>query len=382
MRILIIHNSYQIRGGEDAVVQSEFDLLVNGGHEVELLILDNDSINCLVDKISVSLQVLYSFKSRKRISECVERFKPAIIHVHNFFPLITPSVYDVAIEYHIPIVQTLHNFRILCPNGLFLRDGNVCEKCIGGQFYHSVIYKCYRGSLPGSLAVATFDYFHRSKNTWNSKVNAFIALSEFSRSKFIEGGINSDLIHVKPNFVESVAYDQTSERRYGLYVGRLSEEKGVRVLFESVKDLSFPIKIVGEGPLLSKLPDGVEYLGKKSQEEVAKLMQSALFLVVPSICYENFPRTIVEAFSNRLAVITANHGSMKEIVTNGETGLLFEAGSAADLREKIDTAISNPELLISMGNKCLSTYNEKYSPIINLNQLVGIYKSLIENNAK
>lgn len=381
MKILIIHNSYQIKGGEDAVVDSEYELLKNGGHEVELVVFNNDSIKGLKAKVTASLQVFYSGASKRTVGEVVHRFRPDVIHVHNFFPLVTPSVYDVAIENNIPVVQTLHNFRILCPNGLFLLKGETCERCIGGSFYHAAINKCYRESFVGSATVAAFDYYHRYRNTWNTKVSAFIALTGFSKSKFIEGGIDESIIRVKPNFVAPVEYKGIEREGFGLYVGRLSQEKGVRVLVEAARDLQFPIKVVGDGPLKNEVVNapGIEYLGRKSQGEVAEMMQRAMFLIVPSICYENFPRTIAEAFSNRLPVIGSNHGSVKEIVDDGVNGLLFEPGSASHLREKLVAAFNDSALMLKMGQKAYQTFAENYTPSINLRQLIDIYESTMKD---
>jgi glycosyltransferase involved in cell wall biosynthesis len=377
MKILIIHNTYQIKGGEDAVVESEVELLRQHGHEVELAVFDNNDIKGFWSKISTTLQLIYSYRTKNILQPIINRMKPDIVHVHNFFPLVTPSVYDVADRNNIPVVQTLHNFRILCPNGLFLLKGNVCERCIDGAFYHSIINRCYRKSLLGSSAVAAFDYYHRIQGVWNNKVTGFIALTEFSKSKFIRGGIASHKIMVKPNFVESSPIANEKEN-FGLYVGRLSEEKGINVLAEALKNTSFPIKIVGEGcsDLLAQL-NNVEYLGRKSNLEVVDLMQRALFLVVPSICYENFPRTIVEAFSNRLAVIGSNHGSIKEIISDNQNGLLFKAGDAKDLRKKMEFSFNNPDVMNQLGINAFNNYNRLYTSEENYYQLLAIYKSSI-----
>lgn len=385
MQILIVHNRYQEYGGEDRVVEQEQRLLADNGHDVNLFSVSNDRIQGIGDRLMVGLNLAYSNEWKMRLARNLEEVRPDIVHAHNFFPLLTPSIYDACIEAELPVVQTLHNYRIACANGLFLRNGEVCEKCIDGSPYNAVRYKCYRGSRLGSLAVSRMIAFHRKHGTWSCKINKIIALSEFSRKKFIQAGVPPNRIAVKPNFVD-MRIDSggaTAKESAGLYVGRLSREKGLETLLDAWDGLSGRLTVIGDGPLAGLL-DGhvgrsVEWRGLQDHEDVLEAMRRFLFLVVPSRCYENFPVSIVEAYSCELPVIASGMGAMAEIVEDGVTGLHYRPGDYRDLRSKINWAFNNPEKMKVMGVAAFEKFKKHYSASENYKQLMEIYEDALVN---
>jgi glycosyltransferase involved in cell wall biosynthesis len=383
MRILQVHNRYQHAGGEDAVVKAEGELLEANAHQVSLFEVANEGIRGFWKKFSVALNSAYSQKSKVLVGRAISDFKPEVVHVHNFFPLITPSVYDACGDAGIPVVQTLHNYRAICPGALLMRDGQVCEDCIHGSAYRSVLHACYRGSALGTMVVASMVESHRKRNTWQEKVDTFIALTDFAKSKFVEAGFPKEKIIVKPNFYDGEFEDSiTGDREGALFVGRLSREKGLYTLIEAWQGLNIPLRVIGDGPLFDEVKgrdlSSVIFLGRKSREEVIKEMGRAKFLVMPSECYEGFPMVIAEAFAAGLPVITTRFGSMAEIVSDGVTGSLFEAGDAEDLVAKVRSAFANPEEIEQMGKNARSVYEEKYTPETNYLQLMDIYGEAIE----
>lgn len=382
MRVLQIHNFYQQAGGEDAVVNAELAMLTNKGHEVRLFTVSNDTVSGWLGKIKVAWQVPYSEGPRKRMASELEKYKPDVAHVHNFFPLLTPSIYEACKEYSIPVVQTLHNYRTICPGALLMRDGHVCNDCVAKSAYNSVLHGCYRGSRSGTLAVARMVEFHRKRGTWKNMVDRFIALTQFARGKFIEGGFPGNLIRVKPNFYSGELYSgQVSDRKGALYVGRLSKEKGIETLLKAWNELDIDLTIIGDGPMLDYLKscdlESVTVLGRKTNIEVRDAMRKASYLVMPSEWYEGFPMVIVEAFANSLPVIASNLGGLKEIISDRNTGLLFSPGDAEDLTRKVRWAESHASDISRMGMQAQDTYRKYYTPEENYNTLMEIYGEVL-----
>ena len=382
MRILQVHNAYQQAGGEDAVVANEGTLLTGHGHEVRLWSVSNDEIQGLWAQLRTAWQVPYSHTARRRVAAAIAGFVPDVVHVHNFFPLITPSVYDACRDAGVPVVQTLHNYRTICAGALLLRNGRPCEDCIGGSPYQGALHGCYRGSRLGSLAVAHMIARHRRHGTWRTKVDRFIALTEFAKAKFIEAGFPADKIAVKPNFVEDTGPQEAETERNGaLYVGRLSPEKGIGTLLTAWRDLDVPLRIAGDGPLMSMAQStasrNVMPLGNLPPEAVNQEMARAAFLVMPSQSYETFGMVIAEAFSKGLPVIASRLGAMAEIVEDRVTGLHFAPGDAHDLAAKARWAADHPEEMRRMGANARRIYDENYTPRINYEKLLAIYQSAI-----
>lgn len=379
MRILIAHNAYQQRGGEDSVVDAELEMLRSRGHTVEMYSRHNDEIEAQ-SKLGVVQQTIWSNRTTEDVAGLIANFKPDVIHVHNTFPLISPSLYWAAARARIPVVQTLHNFRILCPQAMFLREGKVCEDCLGKVPWRSVVHKCYRGSAAQSAVLTSMITVHRAIGTWRNKVTRYIALNDFCRQKFIEGGLPAKRIVVKPNFVDFPP-PVDAPRKGFLFVGRLSAEKGVDVLVAAVRQLSHAsVRVAGtgpEGPLLDGVA-GLQALGALSGEAVRGKMSQSVALILPSIWYENFPRTLVEAFGSGLPVIASRIGALAELVEDGVTGLLFEPGNADDLAAKLQWAQQNPERMSQMGRNARKRYEAEYTADLNYDRLIAIYRDAIK----
>lgn len=386
MKILQVHNYYQQAGGEDAIVENEGSLLESYGHDVVRYFINNDSICSIHKKISTVMNVHYSKQALRQFTDALEMHSPDVVHVHNFFPLLTPSIYDACFNARIAVVQSLHNFRTVCAGSYFMRSGKVCEKCINSSPYQAVRYRCYRKSFIGSWAVARMISYHKRIQTWSSKVDAFIVNTPFSKRKFIECGFPETKIHINPNFLWDTpgVTNQVHkvQRSCGLFVGRLSTEKGVATLLEAWKDIPEKLRIAGTGPMtedvLNSGLQNVEYLGRLDKNQILFEMDRALFLVVPSTWYEGFPMVIVEAFNRGLAVITSRLGNLAEIISEGKTGLFCEPGNANDLRQKIMWALNNSDKTLKMGQQARLEYEKLYSPHTNYSTLINIYNHAIE----
>lgn len=387
MRVLIVHNEYQQAGGEDVVLREEFDLLTDNGHTVERYIIRNSDVVGLSSWLATARQAAYNVGSRELLHEKITSFEPDIVHVHNFFPILSPSIYDACIEARVPVVQTLHNFRLLCPKATMYRRGRVCEICMKGSPYHAALYGCYRESRILSLMPARMVSINRRRGTWRHKVDRYIALTEFAKRKFIEGNLPADRIDVKPNFATPPATKRArnSPSRHGaLFVGRISEEKGIKPLIDAWSGLTVPLRVVGEGPM-SKLVDRfagphIEQVGFQPSAEVSKEMLAASFLVVPSLWYEGFALVLVEAFSHGLPVIASRLGSMAEIVQDGVTGLHVEPNDPDDLSEKVRWAHAHPKDMAKMGANARRVYQRKYTPQANYPLLMAIYDRAREHS--
>jgi len=384
MRILILHNTYQQAGGEDAVVANEVMLLRKQGHEVHLHLVSNETIQGFWRKVITGLQTSYSRWGRREAKQVIGKTRPDIVHVHNFFPLLTPSIYETCLEAKVPVVQTLHNYRTICAGALLMRDGKLCEDCIQGTPYQAVLHGCYRDSKWGSLAVSRMIDTHRKRGTWTTKVGRFIALTQFSKGKFVEAGFPSEKIVVKPNFVdaEELGTPANGHRKGALFVGRLSQEKGIETLLRAWGSLDFPLRIIGDGPMMDfvsgNFSTAITVLGKKEPRQVTEEMVSSLFLVMPSEWYEGFPMTIVEAFAQGLPVIASRLGAMEEVIEDRVTGLHFTPGDAEDLAQKVRWANEHPDDMRLMGRNARRVYEEKYTPEINYRQLMAIYEGVVK----
>ncbi len=379
MKVWLAHNYYRQSGGEDVVVANEQALLSAYGHKVQLVKDSNDRITGPWAAVKAAWQAPYSREARAGMAALIAERAPDVVHVHNFFPLMTPSIYDACRDAGVPVVQTLHNYRTICAGALLMRGGRPCEDCIGGSPWLGALHGCYRNSRPASLAVARLIATHRRRRTWHTKVDRFVALTEFSKSRFVKAGFPGERIAVKPNFVEDRA-QEAGMREGALFVGRLSPEKGVRTLLLAWDGIDVPLRIAGDGPLLdATCGPNIVVLGRTAPEAVATEMARAAFLVMPSESYETFGLVIVEAFCQGLPVIASRLGSMAEIVEDGVTGLHFTPGDAADLAAKVRWAADHPEDMRRMGANARRVYEEKYTPEENYKQLIAIYEQAIEN---
>ncbi|MEN9453308.1 MAG: hypothetical protein RLZZ369_2367 [Pseudomonadota bacterium] len=377
MKVLVVHNRYQLAGGEDAVVDAEVALLQSRGVDVRRYERHNDDIQH-ISRASAALQAYWSRQTVSELSDLMAQWQPDVIHVHNTLSLVSPSVYWVADRFGVPVVQTLHNFRLLCPQGMLLRDGQVCEQCVGKSVaWPAVAHACYRESALQSAVLAGLVAGHRALGTYSNKVARFIALNDFCRAKFVQGGLPADKLVVKPNFVDLPAPDQLVDRAGGLFVGRLSHEKGVATLVQAKHSQpALPVKVIGSGPMGDAVQTafGSDLLGFLPLVDIVEHMRRSAFLVLPSICYENFPRTVVEAFACGLPVIASRMGSMAVLVKEGETGLLFNPGDAQDLVTKIQWAQAHPAEIARMGCQARRQYEEEFNADVNFELLMAIYQ--------
>jgi len=355
------------------------------GHQVECYGESNYRMDTL-NPISAACRAIWSAESRQILMQKLTERNHHIVHVQNFFPAISPSIYYAAKAHNIPVVQTLRNYRLLCPNGLFFRNEQVCEDCMGKAIpWPGVVHSCYRKSLPASAVVATMLTVHRALGTWSEMVKMYITPTYFARQKFIEGGIPGDKIVVKPNFVDPDPGQEKDKEEFALFVGRLSVEKGIDTLIAACQSLGkqIPLKIVGEGPLQNQVMEAsqqfpwIEWLGFKSLSEVYALMGKAKVLIFPSKWYETFGRVAVEAFARGTPVIASRIGAIAEIVEHGRTGLHFRPGDCEDLACQLDWALSNPAKLVEMGHEARAEFEAKYTAEDNYKRLIEIYQSVI-----
>jgi len=283
MRILIAHNHYQQAGGEDTVAQSEYNLLKDFGHEVYYYQSYNRDIEStsIPGKISILFKALWSKSSYSHMRMVIREFKPDIVHFHNIFFILTPSVYKACRDEGVPVVQSLHNFRLICPNGLFLRDGKICEDCAKEKnFRKSIIYRCYKESRAITLILAAIISYHWARKTWLKMIDVYVMATEFGREKYIRSGLEADKIIVKPNIIYPNILKKDRDNGYALYAGRLSQEKGIEVLLLAWKKIKgFRLKIVGAGHLLNNLKEFVVNEGIENVEFLGFLPKKRLYSI-------------------------------------------------------------------------------------------------------
>jgi len=382
MNIAVIHNFYKSSGGEDRVFENEVDVLRRHGHTVSEFTMHNDDVDAL-SRLRLAKETVWSRQSYESLLDFFRHNCTDVAHFHNTFPLISPAGYYAAKEAGAAVVQTLHNYRLVCPSGQFLRAGRVCEDCLGRTFsWPSVAHACYRGERGATAVIASMSAFHWVRGTWTNQVDRYIALSTFARDRFIAGGLPADSLVVKPNFTSTSANTVTMPRQLrALYVGRLSAEKGINTLLQAWNELETPIDIIGTGPLMesvqrANLPS-VHVKGHVDSDEVAKAMAIACFLVIPSVWYEGFPMVIVEALAAGLPIIASKLGAMAEIVEDGVTGLHFEAGNASDLASKVRWAADHRDEMLHMGERARRAFQTRYSESIGYANLISIYKEAL-----
>ena len=386
MKILAVHNRYQRPGGEDQVFVDETTLLETRNHRVLRYEVHNDQVK-QANRLALAKDTVWNTSAYRELRALIRRERPHVVHFHNTLPLVSPAGYYAARAEGVPVIQTLHNYRLLCPVALFFRDGRVCEDCMGKAVpWPGVVHRCYRGSRTASGVIATMLTVHRALRTWTEMVDVYVALTEFARNKFIEGGLPAGKIVVKPNFVAPDPGRGQGGGGYALFVGRLAPEKGTETMLAAWDRLrtKIPLKIVGDGPLRDQVVEAaarqsnVEWLGHRPVEDVHALMGKADMLIFPSQWYETFGRVAAEAFAAGTPVIAANIGAVAELVEHGRTGLKFRPGDPEDLVTQVEWALSHSAELRSMREEVRAEFETKYTAERNYRALMEIYEAALE----
>ncbi|MDD3296621.1 MAG: glycosyltransferase [Candidatus Omnitrophica bacterium] len=387
MKILQVHNYYQHPGGEDEVFSSEVAVLRQYGEKVITCIEDNRKIRD-IPKASLALRTAWSWPFANKLKSILKKEKPDIVHFHNTFPLISPSAYYACKSLGIPVIKTLHNYRLICPGAVLFREGMVCEHCVGRKYpWAGTIHACYRNSHLQTAYVNMVFNLHRCLKTWSKQVDIYIALTRFARNKYIQGGLPKDKIIVKPNFIYSDPGVSERDKKYVVFVGRLAQEKGIRTLLHAWRRLEgIPLKIAGDGPMKQKMEElarvkgikNIEFLGSLPHDRAVELMKRAYCLVLPSEWYECFSVTLIEAFACGIPVIASRIGAMAEIIKGDLTGIFFKPGDSADLAEKVKRVWDNADEAEKIGKRARLEYEDKYSAKKNYELLMSVYKMAID----
>jgi glycosyltransferase involved in cell wall biosynthesis len=391
MRILIIHNRYKNAGGEDVVFQSEGEMLSRQGHDVDRLIFDNSAIKTFADKIKTAVQSIYNVASARLVKKKIEEFNPEIIHVHNMWPLASPSILYVAKQFGIPVVVTLHNYRMICPSATLFHNNKIYESSIDSVFPLGAIFRgVYRNSIFETAAVALTNAVHNLLGTWEDKVDVFVVLSQFAKAKFLKSTllVNEDRFFVKPNASRDRGCGFRERENFFLFVGRLTEEKGIRVLLDAAELADVRFVIVGDGPLRSlvqekaRLNPNIEYLGVQKNSFVIDLMKRCKALIFPSLWYEGSPVTLIEALSAGTIIIASRLGAMAEIIHDKTNGLLFDLGNKNDLVRVIKQVMERRVDIKMLSRKARLTYSEHYLPEKNYALLMEAYNLAFARKAQ
>lgn len=388
---MIVHNRYRSDqpSGENRVVDQEARLLASAGVQVSMLGPSSDEIASMsvLDTALLPGRVVWSEGERHRMRKAVRQVRPDVVHVHNTFPLLSPSILVACAQERVPVVMTLHNFRLACANGSLFRDGRPCERCIGRRPWSAVRFGCYRDSRVMTFPVAAMIAVHASIGTWARHVSRFIVMSEFGRQMMIRVGLPPDRLVVKPNFVEEPGVRRSGPGEHVLYLGRLAPEKGLDLLAEawSMTGGSLPLLVVGDGPLRGQVErwaastPTVSFLGRRTPGECEDLLARARALVVPSRWYETFALVAVEAFAAGVPPIAPRHGPFPELIDEGRNGLLFDPGDAAGLADGIERLARDRSLATRAGVAARRVYEQRFTPERNLADLLGVYEEAMEH---
>jgi glycosyltransferase involved in cell wall biosynthesis len=389
MRILFIHNRYQQEGGEDVALDLEVRLLEQKGHVVTTLLFDNEGMDGFLKKVERGMQALYNRRSARIVERIIREFGPDLVHVHNIFFTASPSVIRVAAKHKLPVVLTLHNYRLICANALLLRDNKVCSLCVQKVFpLDGIRYKCYRGSAVETGLVTAVTGLHKVLRTWQKKVDAYITLTGFARSRFQASSMAAvqDRLRLLPNFIfDPGTGGPMGERKdFFLFVGRLSREKGAHTLVEAFAGLpESKLVIIGDGPERERMEEtcrsypNIVFAGRKTRAEVLQAMKECKALLFPSIWYEGLPFTIIEAFAAGTPVFASAIGAMQELIRDGYNGFHFPPGDAEALRAAIVRFESHPEVNGPLYENARETWSRNYDPESHYAGLMAIYKSVL-----
>jgi len=383
-RVLLVHNRYR-RGapaGEDNAFDQEVDMLRNAGIEVDMYLRSNDEVreSNPVAAAAIAFGMAHSRRTVRDLRAIIARFQPEVVHFHNTFPLITASGYLACREAGVPVVQTLHNYRILCSEASLYRDGATCNLCSPSSHFNAVRYGCYRSRVASFFVARTLESQWRS-GVFANHVDRYIALTEFAAQRFAAAGIGRERISIKPNFTRYVPEPGDGGGGYVLFAGKLQAQKGLGTLLRAWRRLAqVPLRIVGTGPLDSELRAqaaeqrlNIEFLGMRPRHETIQLMRGAAALVLPSEWYEGFPLVVSEAYASGTPIVASRIGGLPELVREGVTGVLFEPGNADALAESVEALWGRRAELAPMRRACRAVFDAELSEGRNLEMLLGIY---------
>jgi glycosyltransferase involved in cell wall biosynthesis len=384
-RVLQVHTRYRQAGGEDEVVAAEKRLLEEAGLSVGQVLFDNPKpggSRFSPAPLSQSIAAVWSRGAARRVRDAIKANQSQIVHVHNTFIAASPSVYGAAASCGVPVVQTLHNYRLVCPAATVYRDGHPCEDCVGRAIpWPAIVHACYRGSRPQSAVVAATLAVHRARGTYTRRIAAYLALTRFQRDLLVRGGLPADRVEVVPNFLEPDP-GVTGDRREGfLFAGRLAEEKGVAALLGAAALAPGLVRVAGQGPLSSLVvaaaaAGDVEALGQLDKNAVLNQLRRATAMVLPSVWYEGFPVSVLEAFATGTPVIASRTGSLAEVIEDGVTGILANPGDAQDLADRLRWAADHPHEMRKMGSNARLMYETMYRGPAHLAALLDTYRRL------
>lgn len=389
LKILMLHNKYLIRGGEDISTQQESALLRNAGHSVDLVEYDNSEIQ-QIGQVQTALRSIWSLPAYNDVLHRLSHGNYDLLHVQNFFPLLSPAVHYAAQAAGVPSVQALRNYRIICPKAQLFRNGTDCTRCIKKTLpWDAILHRCYKESRMASAVVSSMLTVHNCLGTWQKHISAYIAVSDFVKNKHIDGGISPDIIYTKPNVIIPAATTLDSRNRQIAYIGRLSPEKGVATLIEAwlKADTDGKLIIAGNGPdlerlhFLSKDHPSILFVGQVASPKVLEIMATSLAVIIPSIWDEPFGRTVIEAFSVGTPVIGSQKGGIAEIIQHGESGLLFPAGSVDLLAKHIKNIFENQDVVVGLRRGAAERFQTHYAPTSVLHQTEEIYRDVIKKHS-
>lgn len=381
--VLTVCNRYRERGGEEVVFEAEAELLERHGWRVERLTAQSREPGGIGDRLRLARDSFWSPGWHRRLAERLARRRPDLVHLHNTFPRISPSVVHACRAAGVPVVHTLHNYRLLCTAATLLRDGRPCQDCLGRAPWPALLHRCYQGSLARTAVAAGATAFHRLQGSWARGVELFITPTEHARRVFVAGGLPAARLAVKPNFVHPDPGTRAGRGEYALFVGRLSPEKGVEDLLAAWRDLDVPLRIVGSGPLAAAVQDQanrrspVEYLGWRDRAEVLEILRRARFLVFPSRARECGPLAVLEAFACGVPVLAAAGGAAEEMIAGAGAGWLFPAGEPEALAALAGTAWADPAAIGNRGRRARLAFERNYTAEINYRALDRLYRRVL-----
>jgi glycosyltransferase involved in cell wall biosynthesis len=409
MNILIANNRYHIGGGADRSAWETAKLLRRNGHQVIPFSMKNvknwnsayaryfvndidySEIKPSFANLRTAIKMSYSFEAKRKIEALIKKTRPDVAHFHNIYGRLTPSILYSLKKYDVPVLMTLHDYKLICPAYAMYYKGKVCEKCKGGKFYRSVLIRCHKNSYLASFVYVLEAYVYHLLKTYLTHVTYFIAPSIFMKQKMVEFGIPQEKITYIPNFINFKTNHSPSpsfsQRRYFLYFGKLLRAKGILTLLEAVRRISnSSLLIAGDGDLRKEIQNfitkngvvNVQILGHLDGDELTEVLAQSKFVVLPSECYENAPMAVLEAFAQQKPVVGARIGGIPELIDEGRDGLLFEPGNAVDLREKIRQMLSKSDAeLKKMGELGREKVKRYFSAELHYERLINLYDSVL-----